>query len=214
MNHVYPTEVGFMHAVLYRDKMIEAWCRRTGRMSKRGSYGYKPEECPHDIPTNDERGLAEAIRFRLQPLKHGQNYLAYLAAPKPEHAAAVYKLTGVAASRGAITTWNGELLAVVTRITSYNAVCFGRDAGVKGSFWAIGIDGRTYYGRHNGRCMYCRMRLAKWQDEYDIEQQTCAGWEIVSSERTRESARASVKEYRDNQPELAVRIKRRKVRQA
>jgi hypothetical protein len=105
------------------------------------------------------------------------------------------------------------LLAVVTRITSFNAVCFGRDAGMKGSFWAIGIDGRTYYGRHNGRGMYCSMRLAKWADEYDVEQRTSEGWEVVCSAHTRAKANEDVRSYRQNQPEYAVRIKHRKVRQ-
>ncbi len=31
----------------------------------------------------------------------------------------------------------------------------------RGSFWARGIDGRTYYGVHNGTGTYCRMRLSK-----------------------------------------------------
>jgi hypothetical protein len=215
MNHIYLTPIGFAHAVRYREGMLRAWAKRTGRMSRSGAFSYKPEDVPSyiDIPTNDERSAAQVIEFGLRPLQHGQRYGAYLSALKPEHEAQLYKLTGTTKARGAITTWTGEPLAFVTRITSYNAVCFGRDAGMKGSFWAIGIDGRTYYGRHNGRGMYCSMRLAKWADEYDVEQRTSEGWEVVCSAHTRAKANEDVRSYRQNQPEYAVRIKHRKVRQ-
>lgn len=162
LNHIYLTAVGFAHAVRYRDAMIRAWCKRTGRMSKSGAYSYRPEDCPHDIPTNEERSTAELIEFRLRPLQHGASYSAYLSHMKPEHEAQAYQLLGTPkVPHGIIATFTGEPLAFVTRITSYNAVCFGRDAGMKGSFWAIGIDGRQYYGRHNGRGMFCRMRLCQ-----------------------------------------------------
>jgi hypothetical protein len=216
MNHIYLTPIGFAHAVRYREGMVRAWAKRTGRMSRSGAFSYKPEDLPDwlDVPTNEERSAAEVIEFRLRPLQHGQQYTAYLTHAKPEHRERNDQL-GLAPDmwRGVITTWTGELLAIVTKITSYNAVCFGRDAGTKGSFWAIGIDGRTYYGRHNGKGMYCRMRLAKWADEYDIEQHTSEGWEVVSSEHTHLAARGAIREYRENQPELDVRVKHRKVRQ-
>lgn len=59
--------------------------------------------------------------------------------------------------------------------------------------------------------------IRKTRDEWDIEQQTGSadhrgGWELVNSENTRRDARASVREYRENQPELAVRSVKRRVR--
>lgn len=221
MRQTYTTDLGFAHAVRYNDAMVRAWAARTGRMSKRnGCMSYMPEdlarECPHiDVPTNDDRGRAEVIGFITRPLQFKASYFAYLTSAKPQHVAQNDTL-GCHPDmwRGVVTTWNGELLAVVTRITSYRALTFGRDTGnERGSFWAIGIDGRTYYGTHTGRGMYCRMRLAKYQDEYDIEQHTTSGWETVSSERTLGRARSAIREYRENQPELSVRVKHRKVPQ-
>lgn len=52
----------------------------------------------------------------------------------------------------------------------------------------------------------------KTRDEYDIEQRTTEGWEIVNSEATRRDAQRSAREYRENQPEFAVRIVKRRVR--
>lgn len=52
----------------------------------------------------------------------------------------------------------------------------------------------------------------KTRDDFDIEQHTGEGWEVVSSESTRRAARTAVLEYRENQPELPVRIKKRRVR--
>lgn len=59
--------------------------------------------------------------------------------------------------------------------------------------------------------------VRKTRDEWDIEQQTGSadhrgGWEIVSSEPTRRDAHRAVREYRENQPELAVRSVKRRVR--
>ena len=62
-----------------------------------------------------------------------------------------------------ITTWTGETLATVTSIKSRpNRRGFTTDT--RGSFWARGIDGRLYFGTHNGAGMYCRMRLSANQE--------------------------------------------------
>jgi hypothetical protein len=195
MNFIYTTPQGFAHGVRYRDAMIRAWMRRTGR-----GNSYKPEDLPqgYDVPTNEERSRAEVLRFTvLEPMTHGSpSWTAYLSNDKR------------------ITTWTGETLANVTRITSYRAVSNPvLKIPSRGSFWAVGIDGRWYYGTHNGTGMYCRMRLAKYRFDYDIQQHTSEGWETVSSEATYKAACKAVTEYRDNQPELAVRLKRTKVRQ-
>jgi hypothetical protein len=199
MNFLYTTPQGFVHGVRYRDAMLRAWMSRTGR-----GNSYRTEDVPSyiDIPTNEERSQAEVYGFTMRPLPHGESYMAYLSGNAE-------KGKGY---QGAITTFMGDVLAHVTRITSYR-VTDSPTTNERGSFWAIGIDGRTYYGRHNGRGMYCRMRLAKWVDEYDIEQHTPEGWEVVSSEATRTQARVAVREYQTNQPEYAVRWKRRKVKQ-
>ena len=50
----------------------------------------------------------------------------------------------------------------------------------------------------------------KTRDYWDIEQQTAEGWEVVSSEVTRQDTRRCLKDYRENQPQYSVRsIKRR-----
>lgn len=54
--------------------------------------------------------------------------------------------------------------------------------------------------------------VRKTRDEFDIEQKTCQGWEVVYSENTAREARERRKEYRENQPEYPVRIKKRRVR--
>lgn len=196
MRELYTTPIGFVHAVRYRDAMLRAWAARTGHTSKSGWTSYRPEEVPEyiDPPTNEQRSLAEVHAFTLYPLKHGKPYYAYLSNDRR------------------ITTWMGDTLATVTKITSYRAYCFGHPHE-RGTFWAIGIDGRTYYGRHNGTGMHCRMRLAKWQDEYDVQQCGPEGWETVTSATTHSAAREHLREYRENAPQFPYRIKRRKVRQ-
>lgn len=52
----------------------------------------------------------------------------------------------------------------------------------------------------------------KTRDEYDIEQNWGQGWEVVCSEDTASEARQRRKEYRANQPEASVRIKKRRVK--
>ncbi len=54
----------------------------------------------------------------------------------------------------------------------------------------------------------------KTHDEWDIEAYTGSqyGWEVVNTETTRQDARRSIKEYRDNQPEYAYRLKYHRVK--
>lgn len=54
--------------------------------------------------------------------------------------------------------------------------------------------------------------IRKTRDEWDIEQKTSEGWEVVTSEVTATDARRCVREYRDNQPEYPVRAKKRRVK--
>lgn len=54
--------------------------------------------------------------------------------------------------------------------------------------------------------------IRKTRDEYLIEQQTAQGWEEVCSEDTRAEARQRRNEYRGNQPEFPVRIRKVRVR--
>lgn len=208
MKQTYTTDAAFAHAVRYNEAMINAWLKRTGRMDNRGFSSYRLVDLPPwiDYPTNDDRGRAECIRFLAEPLPRGKSYAAYLAHAKPEHIAR-YAASFGNLSQGVITTYNGELLAVVTQITA-NRVTNSHMTNERGTFWAVGIDGRTYYGRHSGRGMYCLMRLAKYQTTFDIQQRTSEGWETVSSELSHKMARAAVREYRVNQPEFDVKIKK------
>jgi hypothetical protein len=52
----------------------------------------------------------------------------------------------------------------------------------------------------------------KTEDEFNIEQLTCSGWEEVSCYSTRREARECLKDYRQNQPEHPVRIKAKRVK--
>jgi hypothetical protein len=143
---VTAAEIAFAHSVRYRDAMLRAWLRRTGRETKQGA-SWKPEDVPVyiDVPTNEERSRAEVIEFRARPLQPGERYGAYL--------------TGGPQSGYFISTWMGETLATVTHIThrTRRASAFADD---RGSFWARGIDGRLYHGRHNGSGLYCSLYLA------------------------------------------------------
>lgn len=65
-------------------------------------------------------------------------------------------------SRNVITTWMGDTLASVTRRKQWKS-SRGGYSSERGSFWAIGVDGRTYYGRDNGPGMSCTLRLSKNQ---------------------------------------------------
>jgi hypothetical protein len=198
MNFLYTTPQGFVHAVRYRDAMIRAWCKRTGRMDKSGGCTYDQADLPayYDVPTNEERSHAECLLFSVvEPMTRGsRSWLAYLSNDRR------------------ITTWMGETLANVTRLTSYRVVR-GALTDSRGSFWAIGIDGRTYYGTHNGTGMYCRMRLAMYRTDYDVQQYTPSyGWETVTIENTWRKARQTLQTYQENEPGL-YRIKREKVEQ-
>ena len=86
----------------------------------------------------------EVKTFRTHGASFGVSYIAYLSR----------SLT--------ITTWTGDKLADVIAIKNRRERR-GHTTDVRGSFWARGIDGRLYYGTHNGEGMYCRMRLAKDQ---------------------------------------------------
>lgn len=122
-----------------RAKALRQWMHSLNRSS------YDPAELPSHIsqPSNELLSHAERVRFVTEPLAYGKTYVAYFNAPH-------------------ITTWTGETLALCYTWDARKV----RDSYVtneRGSFWAKGIDGRIYYGRHNGKGMYCTMRLAKHQ---------------------------------------------------
>lgn len=50
----------------------------------------------------------------------------------------------------------------------------------------------------------------KTRDYYSIQQFTAQGWEEVNAEDTREDAKRSLREYRENQPEFPARFKVRR----
>lgn len=58
------------------------------------------------------------------------------------------------------------------------------------------------------------MYKRKTQDEFDIEQFCNGSWEVVNTESTREDARRSRREYRENQPEYPARIIKHRVKLA
>lgn len=67
--------------------------------------------------------------------------------------------TAYLSSDGArITTWMGDTLATVTSTGKPYRSNFGN---LSTPFRAKGIDGRMYFGRHNGPGMYLRLRPAK-----------------------------------------------------
>jgi hypothetical protein len=49
-------------------------------------------------------------------------------------------------------------------------------------------------------------------DEYQIHQHTAEGWEEVSAYQTRKEAKADLKAYRENQPEYAVKIVKKRIK--
>lgn len=95
---------------------------------------------------NRAQSAKEVERFRSQPIT--ASYPAYL--------------TRDASGSYRITTWMGDTLATVTHIRT-RPVRGSWLTNERGSFWARGIDGRTYHGRHNGAGVYCRIRPAKHQ---------------------------------------------------
>ena len=131
--------------------MLRAWARRTGKTGRNGWTSYDPADVPAYIntPTNEERGRAEAIEFQSKPLAHGETYRAYL--HRDDN------------GRYRITTWMGDTLATVTEYRISTTRAPGYVSNIRGSYWARGIDGRLYYGRHCGAGISCTMRLAKRQ---------------------------------------------------
>ena len=150
MNPLNPAGIAFAHRVRYQDAMLRAWARRTGRMNRNGALSYRPEELPAyiDPPTNAQRSHVESLEFAAGAVRGSESYAAYLTHD---------------ADRGyRITTFVGDTLALVTSIASRkDSQSWVTDT--RGSFWAVGIDGRHYYGRHNGVGLWCRMRLGKHQ---------------------------------------------------
>lgn len=52
----------------------------------------------------------------------------------------------------------------------------------------------------------------KTRDEYDIQQNYGYGWESVDCHDTRKEAKAALKVYRENQPNISARIKKIRVK--
>ncbi len=94
---------------------------------------------------NAATSAREVENFRAHGAPFGVSYIAYLSADRKQ-----------------VHTWTGDKLADVITIKNRRERR-GYTTDVRGSFWARGIDGRLYYGTHNGEGMYCRMRLAKDQ---------------------------------------------------
>lgn len=135
-------DIEFAADVRARDAALHEW------LGDRTSY--KLEEVPAHIhaPTNEERSQCEMIEFRATPLPVGQTYYAYLSIAYPKR----------------ITTFTGDTLADVLEITT-RKVRANELTEERGSFWARGIDGRLYYGRHNDSGLYCTLRLARNQNQ-------------------------------------------------
>lgn len=152
------TELAFAADVRARVAAIAEECKARGYTDKRGWTSY-PVGTAFSVvaPTNEERSRAERIEFRAKSLQHGQSYTAYLTRDRD----ASNDLGSPRPTGMRITTFTGDTLAHVTRYSARKVR--GVLSDVRGSFWACGIDGRTYYGRHNGPGVYCTMRLAKGQ---------------------------------------------------
>jgi hypothetical protein len=63
------------------------------------------------------------------------------------------------------------------------------------------VPGKTKKGR-KGKIMYQR----KTYDEYEIQGNYGYGWEMVTTEETRQAAKEQLKCYRENEPNAAHRI--------
>lgn len=151
MQNAPQNDLAFAHAVRYRDAMLHAWLKTTGRVDKKGASSYDPADLPAYLtggylPTNEDRSRAEVILFKANPLPHGQTYFAYLA--------------GNETDGWYVSTFTGEMLARITKLTR-RVVSNSWMTNCRGSFWAVGVDGRLYRGHHNGLGMYLHMRLAK-----------------------------------------------------
>lgn len=57
-----------------------------------------------------------------------------------------------------------------------------------------------------------RKYVRKTYDEYVIEMLTSQGWELATTEVTYKAARANLKEYRENAPEYAYRLRMQRVK--
>ena len=144
----------FCHEVRYRLAVLAAWMKRTGRKG-----GYSINEVPDyiTIPSNKDISTAEVFEFERGKQIAGVSYVGYMTK-------AVSQANGAA---WFVTTWMGDVLATVIKINS-RRVRIGYLTDVRGTFWARGIDGKMYYGWHNGAGMYCKMRLSK--DQKDMRQ--------------------------------------------
>lgn len=144
---VTPEQLAFSADIRARDAALQAW------LGERGSY--HPEEVPEallPLVTNEQRSHAEVIEFLSRPLAYGVTYYAYLSSDAND-----------------VTTWPGNKLAEVTKITRNKLRHCAGLASERGGFWANGIDGRVYHGRHNGPGMHCTLRLAKHQPKEKSE---------------------------------------------
>lgn len=135
-----PNDIARAASIRAREAAFNKW------LASRNSW--HPEDVPaYLMPelTNEERGFAERVTFCTEPLAYGQTYGAYLSDDRKH-----------------ITTWVGETLATVTA-ERHRRVYNTYTTNERGSFHAVGIDGRHYHGRHNGTGCHCTMRLDKHQ---------------------------------------------------
>ncbi len=110
---------------------------------------------------NAATSAREVENFRTHGAPFGVSYPAYLSRSYSYMQSHPIKIRDV----WTITTFTGDKLADVIAIKHNRRERRGYITDVRGSFWARGIDGRLYYGTHNGKGMYCRMRLAKDQSK-------------------------------------------------
>ena len=134
--NVTPEMITFAQTIRARDAAIRQW------------LGHRTIYCAGELPAtlapapkNEERSQAEVIEFVSQKLEPGVSYVAYLSSDRMQ-----------------ITTWIGDPLAFITCISS-RRVRRSWLTDERGKFRARGIDGRDYYGTHNGAGLYCRLRL-------------------------------------------------------
>jgi hypothetical protein len=114
---------------------------------------------PRSIAAQEQTVKAEQTTIDERNARTSAREVAAFKARKRPHLKYSAYLTCDADGTHRITTWTGETLATVIAINSR------RDTrsyvtNTRGSFWARGIDGRLYFGTHNGAGMYCRMRLS------------------------------------------------------
>lgn len=56
------------------------------------------------------------------------------------------------------------------------------------------------------------MYKRKTEDEYQIHQHTCQGWEEVSAYQNWKECKVDLKAYRENQPEFPVKMIKRRIK--